>query len=214
MATVAEFTLAPAAFPLGTVFTDLPEATVTFERLVPTAEDAVSYFWVHDAAAERIGEHFGDPSGVRTLEVVDTGGTDHLLRCEWSDPDDGLFDALADPAVALESAVGTADGWRFVLRSGARDAIRNFQQFCAANDIPVSLEEVRDVDPAQSRGPLTEKQCEGLQLALEQGYYDSPRRASLEDVATELGITQQALSSRLRRGTRRLIQHTLKADRT
>jgi predicted DNA binding protein len=56
---------------------------------------------------------------------------------------------------------------------------------------------------------LTETQREALVLAHERGYYDSPRETSLEEIADELGITQQSLSSRLRRGYRRLVGETL-----
>ncbi|MEA5389123.1 helix-turn-helix domain-containing protein [Haloarculaceae archaeon H-GB11] len=56
---------------------------------------------------------------------------------------------------------------------------------------------------------MTETQREALVLAYERGYFDSPRKVSLEEVAEELGITQQSLSSRLRRGHRRLIGATL-----
>jgi len=41
------------------------------------------------------------------------------------------------------------------------------------------------------------------------GYYESPREATREDVADELGISPQAVGSRLQRGTRRLLASTL-----
>jgi predicted DNA binding protein len=56
---------------------------------------------------------------------------------------------------------------------------------------------------------LTDTQREALVLAYERGYFGSPRETSLEEVAAELDITQQSLSSRLRRGHRRLIAATL-----
>jgi len=49
-------------------------------------------------------------------------------------------------------------------------------------------------------------------LAYERGYFDTPRETSLEEIAEELGITQQSLSSRLRRGHRRLIKATLSSS--
>jgi Predicted DNA binding protein len=56
---------------------------------------------------------------------------------------------------------------------------------------------------------LTDTQREALVLAYERGYFNSPRESSLEAIGEELGITQQSLSSRLRRGHRRLIENTL-----
>lgn len=44
---------------------------------------------------------------------------------------------------------------------------------------------------------LTEKQREAVRTAVEMGYYESPRDASLGDLADKLGVTRSALSQRL-----------------
>jgi hypothetical protein len=53
----------------------------------------------------------------------------------------------------------------------------------------------------QDHGPdgvtLTVKQREAVQTAVEMGYYDRPRNASLGDLAGRLGVTRSALSQRL-----------------
>lgn len=49
---------------------------------------------------------------------------------------------------------------------------------------------------------ITEAQEEALVLAYDREYFDSPREVTLEELADELGISQQAVASRLRRGLR------------
>lgn len=44
---------------------------------------------------------------------------------------------------------------------------------------------------------LTEKQRQAAKLAIENGYYKRPRQTSLQEMATDLDISQQALSQRL-----------------
>lgn len=44
---------------------------------------------------------------------------------------------------------------------------------------------------------ITEKQQEALELATEAGYYETPRRADLGEIADELGISESAASQRL-----------------
>lgn len=44
---------------------------------------------------------------------------------------------------------------------------------------------------------ITEKQREAVELAVELGYYDRPRTATLSDLATELGVSKSAVSQRL-----------------
>lgn len=53
---------------------------------------------------------------------------------------------------------------------------------------------------------LTEKQREALTCAIESGYYERPRGATLDDLADELDITPSAVSQRLNAVNRRLIE--------
>lgn len=46
-------------------------------------------------------------------------------------------------------------------------------------------------------GAITDKQREAIEVAIVEGYYDSPRRADLEDLADRLGISRSAVSQRL-----------------
>lgn len=50
---------------------------------------------------------------------------------------------------------------------------------------------------AAAPGNLTEKQREAVRTAVNMGYYDRPREASLGDLADRLGVTRSALSQRL-----------------
>lgn len=44
---------------------------------------------------------------------------------------------------------------------------------------------------------ITEKQREAVEMAIREGYYDTPRRADLDDLAAKLGISRSAVSQRL-----------------
>lgn len=50
-------------------------------------------------------------------------------------------------------------------------------------------------------------------LAYREGYYEDPRGTDLEALAARLDITRQALSARLRRGYRNLLERTVVQDR-
>jgi predicted DNA binding protein len=56
---------------------------------------------------------------------------------------------------------------------------------------------------------LTDTQRETIQLAHELGYYDIPRDVTMADLASELDVSQQALSKRLRRAHETITQHLL-----
>lgn len=59
------------------------------------------------------------------------------------------------------------------------------------------------------RHGLTPKQRRALVGALEQDYFDVPRETTMGDFAEALGITQQVLSQRIRRGHGILVENAL-----
>ncbi|WP_411965685.1 helix-turn-helix domain-containing protein [Haloferax sp. YSMS24] len=71
----------------------------------------------------------------------------------------------------------------------------------------VSVERILAIGKETDDPPvLTEKQRSALTCALETGYYDRPRKATLDDLAAELGISPSAVSQRLNAVNRRLIK--------
>ncbi|MDX1745970.1 MAG: helix-turn-helix domain-containing protein, partial [Halobacteriales archaeon] len=64
-------------------------------------------------------------------------------------------------------------------------------------DVEQLTEYVPDVFTLQAG--LTARQREILDTAVDIGYYDDPRRATVADVASELGINQSTASEHLRK---------------
>lgn len=54
--------------------------------------------------------------------------------------------------------------------------------------------------------PVTEKQREAVEAAVEMGYYAEPREASLSDLAARLGVSRSALSQRLNAVETKLVE--------
>jgi len=213
MATTMEFTSPTEEFPLGSVFENLPGVTVELERLIPHETLIIPYFWVRGAETEDIEAAFEQHAGVSNIRLVDSVEDEYLMRAEWKQEYFGILSALAKANVVVLSGIGTKDEWRFEVRGESQEAIVEFREYCQENDIPIAITAVHAMLPIQGEGyELTETQREALVLAYERGYFDTPREASLEEIADELGITQQSLSSRLRRGHRRLIGATLSSS--
>nr|WP_272931527.1 helix-turn-helix domain-containing protein [Halobacterium noricense] len=62
------------------------------------------------------------------------------------------------------------------------------------------------------RNELTRDQLNVLQTAHELGYFETPRQASADDIATELGIAQSTLSERLRLAENQLFDLIFSGD--
>lgn len=210
MATVMEFTSPVDEFPLGTIFENLPDVTVELERLIPHDTVIIPYFWVRGVAVADIEAAFEAHAGVTDITLIDSVEHEYLMRAKWDRTYVGILNAFSATQTVVLSGTGTSDGWHFEVRGESREKISELRSYCQEHDIPIDITAVHALLPIQSEGyELTATQREALVLAYERGYFDSPRAVSLEDIAEELGITQQSLSSRLRRGHRRLIGATL-----
>lgn len=210
MVTVMKFSSPAREFPLGSVFNTFPNVTVELERVVPHNQKIIPYFWVRGPRRDGIGAAFEARSGLTGVDLIDSVDGEYFMRASWNAEGCGLIDALTESAVVLLSGVGTADGWTFEVRGESTEAVSTFREACRTHGVPIEIKAVHSMFPIDSdRYDLTDAQYEALVLAYERGYYDTPRAVSLDDIAAELGITQQSLSSRLRRGTHNLIASTI-----
>jgi len=72
--------------------------------------------------------------------------------------------------------------------------------------IPYDLESVQEFDAVEDDAILTARQREVLSTAFEAGYYDTPREASLTEVAESLDVTKSTCSDILHRAEGKIIE--------
>lgn len=213
MATVATFTVGSEEFPLGTVFEQLPGVQVKLERFVPGPGVVIPYFWVRGVATDDVEAAFSDHPAVEAIRLVDSIEDEYLLRVEWNSEYVGILSTLAQLDIPLLETTGTSEQWTFEIRGDDRSDVAEFQRLCRERDIPITLAALHALTPLETgtEAVLTDPQEEVLVLAYERGYFNSPRDVTMEQLGDELGISQQAVASRLRRGIRRVLGGTLSA---
>lgn len=210
MSYVAEFTIPPEEFPFGKTLVEMPGVEIRVDQIIPTDESALPFFWVRGCDPDEFisyAEEEREVEETRLLEVVDTLA---LFRAKWR-PDAAVIRGLQELDVTIVEAVGTAESWRFEVRTEDRDTFIAFQETFESQGIPITLERLYSLDELMEgthRG-LSPKQREALLAAQERGYFDNPRNISQEELAEELGISRRAVSERLQRGINNLISSTL-----
>ncbi len=211
MVTEATFTVPSDQFPLGTVFKQLPDVTVTLERLVPAQNVVIPYFWVRGTEVADIESAFTEHPGVQGIRLVDSVEDEYLLRVEWTLEYDDVLTVLAETSIPLIEAIGTNKQWTFDVRGDERRDIVEFQRRCRELDIPITLTSLTALTPVETAIEviLTDTQLEALVLAYDRGYFESPREVTLEALGEELGISQQAVGSRLRGGIKAVLGDAL-----
>ena len=87
------------------------------------------------------------------------------------------------------------------MRFSDREALSQCQECCEAAHISLELTHIYNPTGPEA-GPwygMSEPQREALALAIRRGYYDIPRGCTTAELADELGISDQAVTERLRR---------------
>lgn len=100
-----------------------------------------------------------------------------------------------------------------------RSALKTVFQKLKATGATVDLRQIRELDDKSSdrileidTESITDKQREAVEAAHEAGYYDKPRRATLDDLADQLGISCSAVSQRLNAAETTLIDALYELD--
>lgn len=141
------------------------------------------------------------------IEQDDTG----LFRRGWVAHTRILVYVLTEGDATVLSLSGFGGRGAFQVLFSNRDALSATYTFCRDRNLTFDLRQVYELSNASRRGHfgLTDEQHDALVAGLECGYFDVPRRASMDDIVAELGISRQAVSGRLRGGHHRLIESAL-----
>ncbi|UPW01359.1 helix-turn-helix domain-containing protein [Halorussus gelatinilyticus] len=211
MSVIAEFRVPSADFELGRILRVEGVTSIELETLVPIGEAAVPLFWIHNSTRQSFLETVQRHPAVNDATEVDVFEDRTLFTLDWDANHDHLFRGINESNGQLLSATGTPDAWDFELRFPDHDALSGFTAHC--EDAQVSVEAIRVYNPTKPDAGqwygLTDPQREAITLAVEMGYYDIPRGCTTKELADELGISDQAVTERLRRAIVALVTYTL-----
>ncbi|MFT4889806.1 MAG: putative DNA binding protein [Halobacteriales archaeon] len=132
------------------------------------------------------------------------------------------LDASSSPAIRDLFDILTSDGLvvikPVVYRDGAVHAnvVGDAATLQAAMErlppfVDVEIDEIGSYDggPDAPAAKLSERQRDAVLAALERGYYDTPRRATHDDVAEAIGIAPSTASEHLQKAESKLVRSTL-----
>lgn len=208
---VAEFAVSSPAMMLRHATTERPAARVETRYHAATDSDVPYLFYAvrceDFAAFERALQE--DPS-VRNPRVVARTDAERVYRVEPASGD-LLMPEITRRGGALLGATCRNGEWLARVQLPDADALSTIRAHCEERDIEFALHRLYHADGPDGRDDpgVTEAQREALVAAFEAGYFDEPRRTSLEELAEGLDISPTAVGGRLRRGTARLVQNVL-----
>ena len=211
MAVIAHLRVPADSFELGRILELESEGTIELENMVPLGEKAVPFFSVSDAVRESFEKNVSNHPSVNRILEVSRHESERLYSLEWNIERDILLEGVVGLDGQLLSATGTPETWEFELRFPTHEALSEFKEYCRNAHIP--LEVGRIFNPTRPGTGmwygLSTPQRETLMMAVHGGYYSIPRQMSTEELSEAFGISDQAVTERLRRAIQTLVENTL-----
>jgi predicted DNA binding protein len=211
MATIAELRIPADEFVLRHTLDTLDDVDFEIERIVAhDPEEIMPYIWATGADSAELEPVLKDDPSIDEIERIARPDDAVLYQMHWIDSIQTLVHILIEEEGTILVAEGNREGWFLRVLFPDRDSLSRAYDFCRENDLSLDVQRIYNVDDGrQGRFGLTEEQEETITGAYERGYYDVPRSVSLSEFAEELDVSHQALSERIRRGHKTLIENSV-----
>lgn len=198
-------------FALNHVLRSNPNVQIEAEQVVESGEEAVMpLMWVRNGDRTETDAAIKEDPSVDESTLLAEFEDEYLYRMKWTDHVKFLLEIITNSEATILDAIGQQDRWHLRILYPGRELFSHTRKHCDSHGLTFDIEAIRKVEGEPSgRYGLTEKQYHALLLAIRWGYFSVPREISLEELARKSGVSHQALSERLRRGTETLIKNTL-----
>lgn len=123
---------------------------------------------------------------------------------------EGILQASSQDGLIIRTPIVYRDGSMYGRGVGDPEPLQDALA-AAPDDLDVRIDVVgeftgQDDQPAMT---LSERQREAVEVALELGYYEQPRGATHEDIATELGCAPPTASDHLQKAEAKLVKASM-----
>lgn len=154
----------------------------------------------------------GDQSGIRSVDLLSAEGGDTYIYVRETGQDRTIADAFTADTLVVTLPIRFRTNGSVeltVLGSGSdlQAALDNVRELA-----DVTVLKVRDSWSDWSSNSLTDRQRTVLQAAYEAGYYDYPRSATQDEVASMVDVTGSTVAEHLRNAEAALVQQALDTD--
>jgi len=129
--------------------------------------------------------------------------TDERVLFEVSTPTPASHGAMAESGVVPSFPLRLEDGWFIGTLTASQEQLSAFRDELDVADIDYQL--IRISKNEEASDTLTPRQQEVIELAVQHGYYESPRRCTLTGLADLLDVNKSVVSRILQRAEGHII---------
>ena len=172
-----------------------PDAVIRVLAAIPVEDGGAGLVQITGPDPGAVAAEFGEFDDVDAVDRLET--TEDVAVVEFRTSSPMLLLSAREAGLPLRPPIDITDGVATVWVTGSVDRLSAFADQVETFGMSMEVERVTaEVDPS---GLLTDRQREMVLAAVERGYYDTPRRCSLGELADHLGIAQSTASETLHR---------------
>jgi predicted DNA binding protein len=214
MMIIAELSLSASSLLLTPTIEANPESRVRIQFQPAMDPERRRFFvMVESPDFDAFDDALADDYTVADPQVMAEGDDFRMYRLGLSEDVVAVTPMVTEVGGMVLEMHSTGSMWFVKLQIPDRDALVSFREFCGAMDIDYRLERLYRTEPTREFDVgLTEQQRETLLEAFREGYFDVPRSASQAELARDLGVSDSAVSQRVRRAVAALVENTIAAD--
>lgn len=211
MSLLAIVHVAHADLALSPTIRECPDAVIhVMPQAATDPETGLFFFFVEDGG-ESLESAFEQDHTVAEWARIGKSASGFVYRLKHTPGTKLLSPKTFELGGLMREATSNIRGWTIRFQFPNREALSQLWEHCEDEDISFDLRRMfrhQSWDSSDSMA-LTDSQFDALMTAYEEGFFEEPRKTSLEELADILDISPTAVGGRIRRGTAVLIETTL-----
>ncbi|NKE37203.1 helix-turn-helix domain-containing protein [Natronococcus sp. JC468] len=184
------------------VSTAYPEATFRVLAAVPGNESGFALVRLAGPAVSEMLDEIRTHPQILELTVVQRSDREATIHFETTAP--LLLFSAKESGIPIELPVEIRNGEATVEVTGSRERLAELAEQLEQFGLRYRIEQIRE--RLHRSQLLSERQLEVVSAAIEEGYYDTPRRCSLTELAGHLGIAKSTCSETLHRAEEAIVK--------
>lgn len=187
---------------MSAVSRDHPDAQFRVLSVTPSDEGGVALAELLSDDPELIVSEVRDCNSVSSLEVLQVDDESVLLEIETQTA--VLLESARSAGVPIRTPFSVHNGEIIWELTASRSRLSALHETLTDAGINFSVESI--YDQVDSEQLLTDRQWTIIQAALENGYYDTPRSCTQEELARNVGLAKSTCSDLLHRAEEQIIK--------
>ncbi|AGB37414.1 helix-turn-helix domain-containing protein [Natronococcus occultus] len=184
------------------VSTAYPAATFRVLAAVPGSESGFALVRITGSSVPEMVAEIETHPQVLELTVVQRSEREATIHFETTAP--LLLFSARESGIPIELPVEIQDGEATIEVTGSRERLAELAEQLEQFGLQYRIERVQE--RLHQSQLLSERQLEVVSAAVDAGYYDTPRRCSLTELAGHLGIAKSTCSETLHRAEEAIVK--------